>query len=108
MKTFRLYPRSTNGKRSLSAICLNSCRKLLAQIDAIKQSLISDYRPVLHGQETILHSALNEAEALAWQTPYPHLFFPALAEEKAMAARRWASQQERIRHRLSWHRAFAA
>ena len=108
MKMNRLYPPSTNGKRSLSAICLNSCRKLLAQIDAIKESLISDYEPVLHGQEAMLYSALNEAEALAWQTPYPQLFFPVLAEEKAMSARRWASQQERIRQRLNWTRAFAA
>jgi len=107
MKANRLHSTS-RPKRSLSAICLNSCRKLLAQLDAIKQSLIWDYEPLVHGQEAVLHSALNEAEALAWQTPFPHLFYPALAEEKAISVRQWAARQEWIRERLSWTRAFAA
>ena len=60
-----------------------------------------------NGKVQILRSALNEAEALAWQTPYPHLFFPLLAEEKAISARRWAARQEMIRHERS-PTAFAA
>jgi len=41
--------------------------------------------------------ALNEAEALAWQTPYPYLLFPVLAREKAESARQWVERQRRVR-----------
>ena len=111
MKANRYLPFASSKRLSaipFSEVCLKSCRKLLSQIDAIKHALISKYRPELNGQETVLHSALNEAEALAWQTPYPHLFFPVLAEEKAQEARRWAFRQERIRERVNWTQAFAA
>lgn len=39
--------------------------------------------------------AAIEAEALAWQTPYPFLFLPALLEEKLNEVRRYAIQQAR-------------
>ncbi|SRR6266404_531519 len=95
------------GAKSLSTVCLSSCRKLLSQLNDIKHSLLLKYGAALNGQEQVLRSALNEAEALAWQTPYPHLFFPVLAEEKAMSARRWAARQQMIRN-PQWARAFAA
>ena len=41
--------------------------------------------------------ALTEAEALAWQTPYPHLFFPLLAEEKAALANQWSARQRLVK-----------
>jgi hypothetical protein len=41
-----------------------------------------------------LRRAANEAAGLAWLTPFPMLFFPALLEEKATdAARRYAKQR---------------
>jgi hypothetical protein len=40
--------------------------------------------------------AANEAEALAWVTPYPLLVFPALFEEKAEAALARAQRQEDV------------
>lgn len=45
----------------------------------------------------ILHLSLNEAEALAWDTGFPHLVFPLLAEEKAQRAEVWVNRQRRIR-----------
>ena len=41
----------------------------------------------------VLRRAANEATALAWTTPFPLLFLPALLEEKADAARRYARRQ---------------
>jgi hypothetical protein len=41
----------------------------------------------------------SEAAALAWLTPYPAFFFPALFEEKARAARRQVERQRQIRAR---------
>lgn len=43
-----------------------------------------------------LQDAANEAAALAWATPIPLLAFPALFEEKAVAAIRRAKRQARI------------
>jgi len=48
-----------------------------------------------------LRLAAEEATALAWLTPYPLLLLPALLEEKALAARRKAGRQARIRQRSS-------
>jgi len=48
-----------------------------------------------HGR--LLRLALNEAEALAWQTEFPHLMFPELAREKAQAAVAWHQRQRALR-----------
>lgn len=81
----------------LVAICLNSCRKMLDGIDRIRAGLVEELDGASTELRGAVHSALNEAEALAFQTPFPHLVFPALAEEKVASARQWAGRQERIR-----------
>ncbi len=48
-----------------------------------------------HGR--ILHLALNEAEALAWQTGFPELVFPVLAREKVSNLAAWRNRQHFIR-----------
>lgn len=48
-----------------------------------------------------LRRAANEAVALVWLTPFPLLLLPALFAEKALAARRVADRQARIRERSS-------
>lgn len=77
-----------------------ACRELAVQVANIKNGLVREFGMAIGGQSQLLLSALNEAEALAWQTPYPHLFFPALAEEKASAVSRWAARQRSV-HRAS-------
>jgi hypothetical protein len=61
---------------------LKSCKGLLAQVSRTKAAILGEARETLAVQEQLLRLALNEAEALAWQTLYPHLVFPALAAEK--------------------------
>jgi hypothetical protein len=73
--------------------CLQSCKKLLAGIEQVKNKIANEYQ--VHGQA--LQLALNEAEALAWQTDYPHLLFPALALEKVQAAAAWQTRQQSVR-----------
>ncbi len=73
--------------------CLQSCKKLLAGIEQVKTKIANEYQ--VHGQA--LQLALNEAEALAWQTDYPHLLFPALALEKVQAAAAWQTRQQSVR-----------
>ena len=87
--------------------CLHSCRTLLQQLNELKASVLHQFESQLQGHRDLLQAAVNEAEALAWQTPYPHLFFPALAEEKAIAVSRWAEHQALVRGSME-ARAFAA
>ena len=48
-------------------------------------------------QSAPLRQAANEAAGLAWFTPFPLLFFPALLEEKIYAAQRQEARQRQIR-----------
>jgi putative IMPACT (imprinted ancient) family translation regulator len=59
------------GVSTLSVLCLMSCRKILAQIRKAKEAILAEARGTLDAHERMLQLALNEAEALAWQTEYP-------------------------------------
>ena len=73
---------------------LPSYRELLKQMEEVKGSLWRDFGGTSEAQRHLLHLALNEAEALAWQTPFPDLLFPVLAEEKATALKQWVAHQQ--------------
>ena len=73
---------------------LASCRKILARA---KAAIFAESQHALQSQEHLLRLALNEAEAAAWQTGYPHLVFPALATEKVQAVIAWDRQQQSVR-----------
>ena len=94
-----------NSNRSLNAesndspftsFCLEYCRKLITEIQKTKRQFVGQFRKVFAGQEQLLRLALNEAEALAFLTDYPHLVFPSLAMEKVQGAAQWQSQQKSI------------
>jgi hypothetical protein len=84
------------GKK-FSQLCLSSCRKILAGIQRAKVGILAESAEALGAQERLLGLALNEAEALAWQTAYPHLVFPSLAAEKVQAVADWNRHQEALR-----------
>jgi hypothetical protein len=88
-------------------VCFASCRKLDAAVHELKRSIVEEFQARVPAHGRMIESAVNEAEALAWQTPFPHLFFPALAREKAAAATRWAARQESMQTNLAL-RALAA
>jgi hypothetical protein len=105
---------STNEKlnrraksKCAAAVPLRSCGKLLGQLDQVKLSVLQKFQPKAASEERFLRLALNEAEALAWQTPYPHLFFPVLAEEKAASMKQWSARQRLVKE-TSPIMAFAA
>lgn len=81
----------------LSSSASNCRDELSRQLAAVKRSMVREYGTAISGHQRLLDSALNEAEALAWQTPYPHLIFPVLAEEKASAVGQWAARQRSVR-----------
>ncbi len=72
---------------------LRSWHEFEARMEAIKDALGCEAGAISEAQRHMLRLALNEAEALAWLTPFPHLLFPLLAEEKAAAVRQWAAHQ---------------
>jgi hypothetical protein len=75
------------------------CEKALVQIKQAKRELVQKFGGQLAGHESVLRLALNEAEALAWDTHYPHLVFATLAMEKAQAAATWETRQQLLSSR---------
>ena len=88
---------NAGGGSGFGALCLRSCRKILAQIQKTKEALFSESRATVAAHERMLRLALNEAEALAWQTAYPHLVFPTLAMEKVQEVADWNKHQRSVR-----------
>ena len=82
---------------AFSALCLRSCQKILAHIQKTKEAIFAESRATVAAHERMLQLALNEAEALAWQTAYPHLVFPALAMEKVQEVTDWNRHQRSVR-----------
>ena len=68
-----------------------------AQIARAKEAMLFEHAESVGPHARLLRLALNEAEALAWQTEFPHLVFPTLALEKAQAAVAWHQRQSALR-----------
>jgi len=58
------------------------CDKLTLAIADLKERLRARYERHFPGQTALIHRALEEAESVAWCTPFPHLFLPDLAEAR--------------------------
>jgi hypothetical protein len=84
---------NTSGCRTMGAACLDSCQKILAHVENARARIFDEFRENLVGHEHLLKLAVNEAEALAWQTGFPQLLFPALAAEKARDVAAWHERQ---------------
>jgi hypothetical protein len=66
-------------------------------VNRVKASVLKDYRDLAGEHGRLLRLALNEAEALAYQTGFPQLFFPTLALEKVKQAASWHAKQRALR-----------
>ena len=86
-----------NQERNFADICLNSCRRLLDRIANVKRAILDEFHDTVDAQNRMLRLAVNEAEALAWETDYPELVFPTLAQEKASEVSSWQARQRQIR-----------
>ena len=56
------------------------CHKLVAALRELKARLRDKFEIALPGRTQIIRQAIDEAEELAWQTSFPHLFLPDFAE----------------------------
>jgi hypothetical protein len=93
--------KNDNISRDFATICLDSCRKLLDRIEHVKQTVLDEFHDTMEAHNQMVRLAVNEAEALAWETDYPHLVFPALAHEKAEQVSSWEARQREIRRSQS-------
>ncbi len=82
--------------RRLQSVCSNCYQRVLNRLAVVRAKVEREFGRKMAGYEQMLKAVINEAEAMAWQTPYPHLFFPELAEEKAAAAQRWVAHQSAV------------
>jgi hypothetical protein len=61
------------------------CRQLKDAIARAKERLRAQYEELFPDRATHVVQALEEAEGLAWATPFPHLFLPDFAEARVSA-----------------------
>jgi len=77
--------------------CLKSCDKILTRIKEAKVAILTEAQGSTQASEQMLRLAVNEAEAIAWQTNVPHLIFPTLALERVQAVTNWSARQQVVR-----------
>jgi len=96
MKTTQFNQTNPAAAQSFASLCLASCQKLVAQIDRVKENFLAEFHETFAANGQLLNHVINEADALAWQTDYPQLFFPTLALEKVQSAVNWKARQEQL------------
>ncbi len=85
-----------NAKQTFTNRARQSCKALFAEIDQAKNMIVNDFHETLDTHGNLFRLALNEAEALAWQTDYPHLVYPTLAMERVQAVVAWRRRQQSV------------
>ncbi|HTD66360.1 MAG TPA: hypothetical protein VK846_07510 [Candidatus Limnocylindria bacterium] len=97
MKRIDANQRHESVTREFVRSCLNTCDAIRDAVARAKEAVLREYAHLAEEHGRVLRLALNEAEALAWQTDFPHLVFPALAAEKAQATVAWHRRERAVR-----------
>ncbi len=63
------------------------------QLQQLRTAVETEFAHLRDQRGQLVRLALNEAEVLALQTAFPHLVFPALAQEKVAAVAAWHQRQ---------------
>src|SRR5690242_12478123 len=80
---------------------LGACQRLIARLENARAEIVAEFREKLADYQHLVELALNEAEALAWQTDFPELVFPSLAVEKVSAVAAWNRKQQSLRRSMT-------
>jgi hypothetical protein len=88
----------------------NSSSKRVIKLDPapLEQGFTIEFSSLLKNAPQLFHLAVKEAEAIAWQTPFPQLVLPGLLEEKLEKADRWHRRQHSLRKPAEGETSFAA
>lgn len=88
-------------RRGIPGSPVHGCRDTANCSDLLKRRLTTRlaFESGQNLPDHVVKRAATDAEALAWSTPYPLLFLPALMEEKVEGARLWLSRQREILER---------
>lgn len=76
--------------------------------ELVRRQMEQEFPLLRKEQRHVFRLALNEAEALAWQTPIPLLVFPLLAYEKLKTLDKWNRRQKRLRENNNLEIALSA
>lgn len=71
--------RETRNCRPPENVPADYCRKLKSGIARLEAAIQSQYEEAFPAGGDWIARAIREAEEAAWATPFPSLFFPALA-----------------------------
>ncbi len=85
-----------NAEQTFSNRCRQACKVFLTEIEQAKNTIVNDFHETLETHGNLFRLALNEAEALAAQTEYPHLVYPTLAMERVQAVVAWRRRQQSV------------
>jgi hypothetical protein len=91
----------TKLNNSVSATCARTYNKIASLISRSRALIVEQFRELAADHQHALRLVLNEAEALAWQSEFPHLLFQDLAEEKARGFSDWLEHQRVLRPDLA-------
>ncbi len=94
MNTTQCNQKKFTDNKTLKEACLVVCEKIGRQIKLARENVLAEFKDAFKTREQLLQLAVVEADALAWQTDYPHLLFPVLAAEKIQNAANWKTRQQ--------------
>ena len=88
----------------------NSSTKRVLKLEpaALEEGFTIEFASLLKKEPHLFHLTVKEAEAIAWQTPFPQLVLPGLLEEKLERAERWHNRQLLLWNAGDDEAAFAA
>ena len=92
----KMITESNPTATKLARDCVGACKRVLSQINQVRRTISREFVESFQVPEHMLRLALNEAEAVAWQSGFPHLVFADLASEKAQAVVAWQKRQQAI------------
>jgi hypothetical protein len=90
-----------SGRQAAWVRSWDACRQAAAKCGRLRDRLMKRIAAEFSSgvSSRMLQQAIREAEAVADTTPFPLLFLPALAEEKARNAWQWERRQHAILER---------
>ena len=75
----------TENSHSPFATTTQFCHKMVTAIRDLRDRLIEKYEQTLPDRAHLVRKVIAEAEAMAWQTSFPHLLFPDFVETRVAA-----------------------